>query len=147
MKDHPIAPEFKGITSWINSAPLTMESLRGSVVGIQFWSHSCKNCTVAMPQMQKIAQKFNPQGFTMIGIHSPELKDDFNTESVKKYLVQNHLTFPVAADHDLVMWNAYHNMYWPTLYLIDTLGRVREGHIGEGGYHRIEHDIRHLLEE
>lgn len=124
-----------------------MASLRGLVVGLQFWSHSCVNCIAAMPQMQKIVQKFNPKGFVLIGIHSPELKEDFNTESVKKYIIKNHITFPVAADHDLVMWNAYHNMYWPTLYLIDKLGRVREGHIGEGGYHRIEHDIWHLLEE
>lgn len=147
MTDYPLAPEFKGITSWINTAPLTMASLRGSVVGIQFWSHSCKNCAAAVPQMQQIVKNFNPKGFVLIGVHSPEHKQDFDNESVKRYILEEHLTYPVATDNDLIMWNAYHNMYWPTLYLIDKIGRVREGHIGEGGYHRIEHDIRHLLEE
>ena len=147
MTDYPLAPEFHGITSWINTAPLRMEELKGKVVGVQFWSHSCVNCAIALTEMAKLSKRFGQHGFICIGIHSPEQLRDTEIQSVKGFIIKKHLTFPVAADQDRVMWNAYHNTYWPTLYLIDKEGRIREGHIGEGGYHRIEHDIRHLLEE
>ena len=34
------APEFTGITQWLNSEPLTMEELRGKVVLIDFWTYT-----------------------------------------------------------------------------------------------------------
>ncbi len=40
----PLAPEFKGIAQWINSEPLTLSQLRGSVVLVEFWTRDCINC-------------------------------------------------------------------------------------------------------
>lgn len=37
------APDFVGITNWINSAPLTIEQLKGKVVLVDFWTYSCIN--------------------------------------------------------------------------------------------------------
>ena len=44
-------------------------------------------------------------------------------------------------------WRAYHNRFWPTLYLIDKRGRIRYQHIGEGRYAETEAAIQALLEE
>ena len=38
------APEFRGVTQWINSDPLTMSQLRGKVVLVHFWTNGCYNC-------------------------------------------------------------------------------------------------------
>ena len=38
------APEFRGVTQWINSEPLTMAKLRGKVVLVHFWTNGCYNC-------------------------------------------------------------------------------------------------------
>jgi len=38
------APEFRGVTQWINSEPLTMAKLRGKVVIVHFWTNGCYNC-------------------------------------------------------------------------------------------------------
>src|SRR4029453_1534210 len=41
LADHGTAPDFTGISEWINSKPLTLERLRGKVVLVDFWTYSC----------------------------------------------------------------------------------------------------------
>ena len=43
LSDHGPAPDFTGISNWLNSSPLTAASLQGKVVLIQFWTFSCIN--------------------------------------------------------------------------------------------------------
>ena len=54
---------------------------------------------------------------------------------------------PVAQDNHGDTWRAYHNRYWPTLYLIDKGGNLRYTHISEGAYVETEAVIQALLEE
>lgn len=147
MQHYPFAPELEGATNWIHSIPLQMKDLEDKVVAIEFFSYGCGNCQNAMPKMQKIYEKYGKEGFVLIGVHSPEFESEKNPIELKAFLIQNHLTFPVAVDDDMEIWNAYSNQFWPTVYLLDKQGRIRERHIGEGGYHRLEHDIAHLLHE
>src|SRR4029453_5495118 len=44
LKDYGPAPDLQDISAWINSKPLTLESLRGKVVLVDFWTYSCINC-------------------------------------------------------------------------------------------------------
>jgi thiol-disulfide isomerase/thioredoxin len=141
------APELEGITKWINSDPIRLESLKGKVFGIEFWTHSCGNCNNAIPHMQEIYEKYRSQGFVLIGVHSPELESDKNIDAIKSYCDQKKLTFPIAVDNDMMTWQVYGQQYWPTLYLIDKQGMVRNRHVGEGGYFAIQKEIEHLLEE
>ena len=141
------APEFTGIVEWIHTNPLRLQDLRGSVIGVEFWTRNCINCVHAAPHLQKLHERFGPHGFVLIGVHSPEFEEEKDINAIKGFLMQNRLTYPVAVDSDLAMWKAYHNRYWPTLYLIDKKGEIRAEHIGEGGYHQIAHEIDHLLKE
>jgi len=147
MKDYPLAPELVGVTSWVHSIPLEILKLRGKVIGVAFFSYGCGNCQRFMPHMQAIYKKFGKEGFVFLGVHSPEFEHERYEIGLKSFLMKYHLSFPVAVDNNHMVWKKYKNQYWPTLYLIDKQGRVRERHIGEGGYHRIEHDIAHLLKE
>lgn len=142
-----IAPELDGATGWLQSQPLTLASLRGHVVGLEFWTHGCSYCVHAAPRMQQLADKYAPQGFKLIGVHTPEFEEEKSVADVKRFLLHTHLTYPVALDHEAKIWNAYGNQYWPTLHLIDKQGRLRHTHIGDGGYSRISQDIEHLLSE
>lgn len=147
MGEYPVAPSLEGVTSWIHSVPLDLTTLKGSVIALAFFSYGCGNCQRFMPEMQKLYEKYAKEGFHLIGIHSPEYEREKQLVDVKAFLMKNHLTFPVAVDNELAIWNTYKNQYWPTLYLIDKNGMIRERHIGEGGYHRLSHDIAHLLHE
>ena len=60
---------------------------------------------------------------------------------------QNHIRYPVVQDNGYGIWNAFGNQYWPAKYLIDSRGRVRYTHFGEGGYAKTESAVRALLAE
>ena len=60
---------------------------------------------------------------------------------------QNDLRYAVAQDNEFGTWNAWGNQYWPAKYLIDSRGRVRYAHFGEGSYGETEAAIRSLLQE
>lgn len=144
LKKH-VAPDLKGINDWIHTNPVSLNNLKGKVVGIAFVSRGCINCRNAMPHFLDLFNKYHGQGFHFIAVHTPEFEAEKDLNSLKSFLMKNHLTFPVAVDNDYQTWTAYNNRYWPTLYLIDKEGYIYSTHVGEGGYQRIEHDIIHLL--
>ena len=42
-------PSFNGVTTWLNSQPLTTAGLRGKVVLVNFWTYTCINSLRALP--------------------------------------------------------------------------------------------------
>ncbi len=83
----------------------------------------------------------------MIGNHYPEFDYEADLDNLKQAITDLDIPYPVAVDNDRQTWNAYHNRYWPTLYLIDKQGRIRYVHIGEGAYQETEQAILALLME
>src|SRR5215471_14340647 len=65
------AREIRKSDVWINSAPVTLKSLRGKVVVIDFWAFDCEPCVEAMPHIQQLYQKYGPEGLVVIGVHTP----------------------------------------------------------------------------
>jgi hypothetical protein len=57
------------------------------------------------------------------------------------------VTYPVALDNNLAIWQAFNNQYWPAHYFIDAEGRIRSHHFGEGDYDQSERVIQQLLRE
>ena len=141
------APEFTGISEWLNSDALTIEELRGEVVLIDFWTYTCINCIRTMPYLRDWNEKYADSGLTMIGVHTPEFDFEKITENVNAASEELGVVWPVAQDNDFGTWRAYSNRFWPAKYLIDANGVVRYTHFGEGAYDETEHHIRALLEE
>ena len=142
-----MAPEFSGISQWLNSEPLTMEGLRGDVVLIDFWTYTCINCIRTMPYLRDWNEKYADHGLTMVGVHTPEFDFEKITDNVVAANDELGVVWPVAQDNDFGTWRSYNNRFWPAKYLIDANGVVRYTHFGEGAYDETEHHIRALLEE
>jgi cytochrome c biogenesis protein CcdA/thiol-disulfide isomerase/thioredoxin len=141
------APEFKNIAAWINSDPLTMASLRGKVVLVDFWTYSCINCQRTQPYLNTWYEKYKDDGFVIIGAHAPEFAFEKVTKNVQQAVKDANIQYPVALDNDFATWQAYNNRFWPAKYLIDKDGKVRYTHFGEGEYVETETAIQALLKE
>ena len=139
------APSIEGIERWINSDPLTIESLKGKVVLVDFWTYSCINCIRTLPYITAWDSKYRDKGLTVIGIHSPEFEFEKDSDNVIKALAKYGIRYPVALDNHLATWTSFDNRYWPAHYLINKEGKVVYTHFGEGNYDITENNIRFLL--
>lgn len=139
------APEFAGIDNWINSAPLSMQQLRGKVVLVDFWTYDCINCQHVLPYVKGWHQKYKDQGLVVVGVHTPEYGFERNLNNLRTAVQRNGIAFPVAQDNRYATWSAYNNQYWPAFYLVDRKGDVVYSHFGEGDYAQTEATIRKLL--
>lgn len=126
-----LAPEFADIEVWLNSSPLTMESLRGQVVVVHFFAFGCYNCKNNYPWYREWQNDFAGKGVTIIGIHTPETSAEEDNAALQASLDEHGLTFPVAVDKKRTMWTAWYNNIWPAVYIIDKRGRVRFWWYGE----------------
>lgn len=140
-------PGLSGATTWINSKPLTAKDLKGKVVLVDFWDYSCINCIRAIPYIRAWADKYKDAGLVVIGVHAPEFDIEKQLPNVQRAVTKFGITYPVAVDNDLAVWNAFHNEYWPAHYFIDAKGKVRFEHFGEGEYDQSEKWIQQLLKE
>ena len=142
-----LLPEFEGAVSWLNSEPLSIETLRGKVVLIDFWTYSCINCLRTLPYLKAWHEKYKDSGLVIIGVHTPEFAFEKSADNVKKAVSDLGVIYPVAIDSNYKIWNAFKNQYWPAHYFVDRLGRIRHHHFGEGEYETSEDMIRKLLSE
>jgi cytochrome c biogenesis protein CcdA/thiol-disulfide isomerase/thioredoxin len=140
-------PALDGATSWLNSPPLTRDSLRGKVVLIDFWTYSCINCLRSLPYVSGWYQKYKDHGLVVIGIHAPEFAFEKDVDNVRQAVHDLGVTYPVALDSNYAIWRAFDNQYWPAHYFIDAQGRIRGHHFGEGEYPQTEQTLRTLLAE
>ncbi len=139
------APDFTGITAWINSDPLTIGSLRGKVVLVEFWTFECINCIHVQPYVKAWYARYASAGLVIVGVHTPELSFERDIANVRTAVTQDGLHFPIAFDPSFTTWNAYRNSYWPAFYFVDRSGQIRHTHFGEGDYAGSEQVLRELL--
>ena len=136
------APAWQNV-SWLNADhPITLESLRGRVVLLNFWVFTCYNCTNTVPALVDFDRKYRDQGLTIIGIHTPEFPPyagEHDRGNLQRALERYGITYPNAQDNDNRTWDLYGIRYWPSFVLIDKRGRIRyegygEFHLNDSNY-------------
>jgi methionine-S-sulfoxide reductase len=140
-------PPLTGATGWLNSKPLSPESLRGKVVVVDFWAYSCINCLRAMPYVNAWYRHYKDHGLVVLGVHSPEFAFEKDITNVRAAVDKFDLQYPIALDSNLAIWKAFNNKFWPAHYFVDAKGQIRGHHFGEGKYEKSEREIRRLLTE
>lgn len=126
-------PEFthRGAEDWLNSPPLSVQQLRGSVVLVDFWARECWNCYRSFPWLNSLASRYAGKGLVVVSVHTPELPSERAKGGVIGSLRQYSITNPVMLDNDYSYWKALGNRYWPAYYLVDEQGLVRFAMVGE----------------
>jgi cytochrome c biogenesis protein CcdA/thiol-disulfide isomerase/thioredoxin len=148
LHDYGPAPQFAGITAWLNTPggkPLSLAGLRGKVVLVDFWTYSCVNCVRTLPYLKSWDARYRDRGLVIVGVHTPEFAFEHVVSNVRAAVHGYGIKYPVAIDDAYGTWQAYGNQYWPADYLIDRTGHVRDVHFGEGSYAETELDIQQLL--
>jgi thiol-disulfide isomerase/thioredoxin len=142
---HTRHPSYEGATGWINSEPLTPESLQGRVVLTQFWTFTCINWLRTLPYVRAWSEAYAGDGLVVVGVHTPEFEFEHDPDRVRHAVEEMRIAYPVALDPDYAVWSAFSNHYWPALYLADADGVNRYEHFGEGRYEETERTIQQLL--
>ncbi|HEY1824087.1 MAG TPA: cytochrome c biogenesis protein CcdA [Trebonia sp.] len=148
LEDCGAAPAFAGIQQWFNTPggkPVSLASLKGKVVIVDFWAYSCINCQRELPHVEAWYKDYAKDGLEVVGVQTPEYAFEHVPSNVLAGTRRIGLTFPVALDNSYDTWNAYDNQSWPASYLIDADGQIRNVSIGEGDYTQEEQYIRQLL--
>ncbi len=139
------APEFPEGLVWLNSNPLTMKSLKGKPVLIDFWTYSCVNCLRTLPHMKRLHKTYAKLGVTVIGVHAPEFDFEKDEANVQRAIDDLGVEYPVVLDSNFAIWNGYANRVWPHVFLVDALGVIVYDHQGEGGVVETETALQNAL--
>jgi alkyl hydroperoxide reductase subunit AhpC len=99
-----------------------------------------------------LQKQFGKESFQIIGVHSPEFDHERDPANVRDHVNSLGITYPVVMDNDFAIWKSLGNRFWPTLYLIDKVGRIRKAQVGEihegsGAARQFEAMIRTILAE
>ena len=147
LPDLGALPSLEGGIGWLNSAPITRESLKGKVTMVEIWTFACYNCLNALPHVKETAARYKDRGLVTIGVHTPELPRERIQANVERAVKDLGVVFPVVLDNNYTIWKAFNNEFWPSVYVIDRKGRIRFHHDGEGAYSELDAAVATLLAE
>ena len=146
------APPFD-FDGWLNSAPLSLEDLRGRVVLVRWWTDTCPFCASSAPALRALHEQYSDRGLTVIGVFHPKAgrDDSLDVARVQRAVESRQFLFPVAIDWD---WrNRTLKEWWLTgperpatsvTFLVDKAGVIQFVHPGME-YHDDSGDEEHKM--
>ena len=123
---------------------VSLSSLKGQVVLINFWATWCGPCRKEMPLLEQIQKKYAPLGFTMLGVNVEE-----DTRLMETFLKDVPVSFPILLDPANGVSKLYNVSAMPSTVIVDRKGNVRFIHQGfkTGDESKYQDMIRQLIRE
>lgn len=126
LKPGDLAPDWSLTT--LDGKLLSLQDLRGKVVLIDFFYKSCYPCLLAIPELQKLYERYKDQGLVVVGIN---VYDSNENNELGIFMQKRGVSYPVVVDGKPVAKEYKANGY-PTLVCIDKQGKVIQSHTGYG---------------
>ena len=104
---------------------LSLASLRGKIVYLDFWASWCGPCRLSFPQLEQMRRELGPRGFEILAVNVDEQERD-----ALRFLEELPVTYPVVRDGTGDTPGNYGILGMPTGYLSDREGIVRLVHQG-----------------
>ena len=110
------------------SATLSLASLRGKVVYVDFWASWCVPCRLSMPALEGFYRERRDQGFVVVGVNK-----DVSADDARRFLGKVAVSFPLVSDAGDAAARGFDVKAMPSGYLLDRKGIVRKVHRGFTG--------------
>lgn len=118
------APDFT--LKDINGKDISLSSFKGKVMLINFWGTFCVPCRKEMPSLEIIYKTYKDKGFVVLAV-----SEDKSISSVKEFVKEYRLTFPVVLDEDKKVAKQYKVSILPVTFLLDKKGMISKKFFGE----------------
>jgi cytochrome c biogenesis protein CcmG, thiol:disulfide interchange protein DsbE len=138
VKDPDLAPDFKAKD--LNGKDITLEAYKGKVVLLNFWATWCGPCRAEIPSLIELQAKYKDQ-MQILGMDV----DDEDETQVRAVVQGEGINYPVVMTTPQVRI-AYGGIGGlPTVFILNTEGRVVQKHIGLFNPLLYETEVRALL--
>lgn len=118
------------------------EALRQGPVLLAFCKSTCGTCKLAFPYLERLWQTLGPTGWTLWAIAQDR------PDQAARFVRETGIIFPVLLDTpDYAVSRLYDPEATPTLYLIDTDGRIVQtvGGFSKDAYNALAADLARRL--
>ncbi|HSB30431.1 MAG TPA: TlpA disulfide reductase family protein [Candidatus Sulfobium mesophilum] len=132
------APEFS--LKDLSGRPVTLSSLKGKVVLLNFWATWCPPCISEMPVFNKLYKEMRGRGLEIVAISA-----DRSESYVRDFVSKHSLDLRVLFDADRSVTKQYKVFSMPTTFLIDKNGVIVEKFFGE--YDWTDQEIKKKIEK
>jgi len=120
---------------------LSLASLRGKVVVVNFWQSTCYPCKLEARDVAAASRDWASKGVVFLGVDAQDLKS-----AGRAYLEHYNVTYPNVRDAIGKTWTAWGVSGVPETFFIDKRGRVVPPHItGQASREKIDEGIRRAL--
>ncbi len=116
-------PDFE-VTS-LDNRTITLSSLKGKIVFLNFWATWCPPCQAEMPSIQRLYEQFKDTDFTILAVSVGE-----DAKTVEDFLNRTPYSFHIALNEDARLGSMYAGRGIPSTYILNREGKIIAAKIG-----------------
>lgn len=125
----------------LGNAPASLKALRGNVVLLDFWATWCGPCRITIPMLNALSARHAATGFRVVGVSTE------STERVATFAAMERVSYGLLVDRTAEVTARYHVTSFPSMFLVDRRGVVRNIWVGVPDAADLETRIKALLDE
>jgi cytochrome c biogenesis protein CcmG/thiol:disulfide interchange protein DsbE len=139
--ERPAAPDFT-LEHLDGEGTLSLSSLEGKAVALNFWASWCIPCKEEAPILEQVWDERREQGLVVLGIDTKDFRED-----AQRFIRRYELSYPVVFDGPGKMLGRFGVTGFPETFVLDRQGRVVEAFIGSIAGEEEEARFRRAIEE
>lgn len=118
---------------------LSLESHRGRVVLLDFWSTSCPPCLMQIPVLKQIRADFPDVEVIGVAVGGEPLA------VLKQFAAQRNVQYPIVGDLKGIAATTYNVHSLPTMFIVDEKGVIVATHQGFWPHDALKAEVRKVL--